>query len=185
MNEINFNCETINNGESNKTYTLKQLNKRAFYLKIDNNINYNGMPMAGPYKCDKPNFNYKIYKRRKKDGKIKLILSSDAKMEQIYDIIFGEISIMKGCSKNNFEGDKEMKCSYTPDLYKNEKVYDCNIVNYCKEKIRVLGVIFLGSTYKNNYYGDDFEFDDDFEDEIDFYKMYFKKYLIFLILLIF
>ena len=93
---------------------------------------------------------------------------------------------MKSCSKNNSKGDKEVKCSYTPDLYENEKVYDCNTVNYCKEKIRVLGVIFLGSTYNNNYYGDDFEFDDDFEDELDSYKMYFiKKYLILFILLIF
>ena len=183
--EINFTCETTGVGENSKIYSLKQFNKPAdfgeFYLKIDNNINYTGMAAAGPCKCIKPNLNYKVYKQVIKDGKIILPFSRDINMEQIYDLTLGEISIFNSCTRKNTEEEQEIECFYSPKSYDYGKVYDANIVNYCKEKIRVLGVIFLGDTY-NNYNGEEYDLDDNFDDEYDSYSILFnRKFILILI----
>ena len=103
-------------------------------------------------------------------------------MEQIYDLTLGEISIFNSCTRKNTEEEQEIECFYSPKSYDYGKVYDANIVNYCKEKIRVLGVIFLGDTY-NNYNGEEYDLDDNFDDdENDSYSILFiRKFILILI----
>ena len=177
--EINVNCETINKGETTKIYKLKQLNEPInfgeFNLITDNKINYGG---AGPYKCIKPNINYKIQARTKKDGKINIFFSKDINLEHIYDLTFGEISLINNCSKFNNSDNSEMKCNYEPNLYNYGKTYDFNIINYCKEKSRVLGIIFLGNDDNNNY-REDYEYDEEYYDYYDINKIFcINKFLL-------
>ena len=175
--EINVNCQTISEGEAKKIYKLKQLNEPInfgeFNLITDNNINYGA---AGPYECNKPDIKYKIYAKTKKNGKINLSMTEDINLDHIYDVTFGEISLINNCSKLN---NSKIECKYLPNLYDYGKTYDFNIINYCKEKSKVLGIIFLGNDKDN--YREDYEDDEEYYEYYDISKIFFFKKFIFLL----